>query len=117
MRASGNDAQTAAGRRILERIFRTAPYGFRARLWDGTEVTLGDGSAPFTVVFRSRDTFRRLVLRPNTLRFAEAYVDGDLDIEGDFFAAMGLANGIEQVRLGIRDRAAITRDLLRLGGL
>jgi hypothetical protein len=51
------------------------------------------------------------VLRPNTLRFAVAYTEGDLDVEGDFFVAIGLANQIEALRLGLSDRLSILRAL------
>jgi cyclopropane-fatty-acyl-phospholipid synthase len=111
---SSSDGRSAAGRRILERIFRNPSCGFSAKLWDGTLIPLGSGRSVFTVVFRSPAVFRRLVLRPNTLRLAEAYVSGDLDVEGDLFAAVGLANGIESLRLGLRDRLAILRDLEQL---
>jgi cyclopropane-fatty-acyl-phospholipid synthase len=111
---SSTDVRSRAGRRILERIFRNAPFGFAARLWDGTRIPLWRGEGPFTLVFRSPAVFRRLVLRPNTMEFAQAYVRGDLDVEGDLLAAVGLANGIDRLRLGVRERLAILLDLLRL---
>jgi cyclopropane-fatty-acyl-phospholipid synthase len=54
------------------------------------------------------------MLRPNTLRFAEAFVEGDIDIEGDIFAAVQLAQRIEDLRLGVRDRVAIAARLLKM---
>ncbi|MGH7857114.1 MAG: hypothetical protein ACREQY_07240 [Candidatus Binatia bacterium] len=112
--SSSFDIRSAAGKNILERIFREAPFGFAARLWDGTQILLGSGSQPFTLVFRDPATFRRLMLRPSTRRFAEAYVDGSLEIEGDMFAALRLANRIEALRLGVRDRIAILLELFKL---
>jgi hypothetical protein len=96
---------------ILHRIFGKVPFGFAVRLWDGSRVHLGPNGEPFTLVFRRRETFRALVLRPNTLRFAVAYTEGDLDVEGDFFVAMRLANQIEAIHLGLSDRLAILREL------
>jgi hypothetical protein len=104
----------AAAAAILGRIFRNVPFGFAARLWDGARVHLGASGEPFTLVFRDRDVFRRLMLRPNTLRFATAYVDGELEVEGDLFAAIRLANRIEELRLSLADRMLILSSLAKL---
>jgi len=103
-----------AARIILTRVFREVPFGFAVRLWNGARIHLGSKGEPFTLVFRSREIFRRLVLRPNTLRFAVAFADGDIDVEGDLFTALRLANRIEALRLGLRDRLAILAALARL---
>ena len=110
------DARSLAAQSILERLFRNASFGFAARLWDGTRVHLGaPSSEAFTLVFRDPRTFRRLVLRPNTRRFAEAFVEARVDVDGDLFTAVQLAHGIEGLKLGARDRLAILADLWRLG--
>jgi cyclopropane-fatty-acyl-phospholipid synthase len=105
-------SQAAAS--VLGRIFRDVPFGFAARLWDGTQVLLGSPPHPFTLVFRTAAIFRSLMLRPNTRRFAEAFVDGDLDVEGDLFAALRLGNRVDALRLGLRDRMAIVVRVLPL---
>jgi cyclopropane-fatty-acyl-phospholipid synthase len=104
----------AAAAAILGRIFRNVPFGFAVRLWDGTSVHLGPHREEFTLVFCQRDAFRRLMMRPNTLRFAEAYVGGDLDVEGDFFTAVRLANQIEALRLTVADRISILGAMSKL---
>jgi hypothetical protein len=111
MRVAEKVGSSGAASLILRRMFGNVPFGFAVRLWDGTRVHLGPSGEPFTLVFRRRETFRALVLRPNTLRFAVAYTEGDLDVEGDFFEAMRLANQIEALHLGLRDRLAILRAL------
>jgi cyclopropane-fatty-acyl-phospholipid synthase len=109
------EASSRAAESILGRIFRDLPFGFTARLWDGRQLQVGgEPCEPFTLVFRHAATFRRLMLRPNTLRFAEAFVEGDIDIEGDIFAAVQLAQRIEDLRLGVRDRVAIAARLLKM---
>jgi cyclopropane-fatty-acyl-phospholipid synthase len=95
-------------------VFREVPFGFAVRLWNGAQIHLGPKGEPFTLVFRNREIFRRLVLRPNTLRFAVAFADGDIDVEGDLFTALRLANRVEALRLGLRDRLAILVALARL---
>lgn len=57
-----------------------APMPVRLRAWDGTES--GPPGAP-VVIIRSRRTLRRLLWQPGELGLAEAYIAGDLDIEGD----------------------------------
>lgn len=99
---------------ILRRVFRDVPFGFAVRLWDGERIHLGPSGEPFTLVFRKRETFRRLVLRPDTLRFALAFADGELDVEGDLFTALRLANRIETLRLGVGDRLAILAALVAM---
>jgi hypothetical protein len=104
-----------AAESVLQRVFGELPFPLATRLWDGTLVRFGRGPDwPFTLVFRSPTVFRRLMLRPNTLRFAEAYVNGEVDVEGDIVSAIGLAARIEEVRLGVRDRLAILRELVRM---
>jgi cyclopropane-fatty-acyl-phospholipid synthase len=52
----------------------------RVRAWDGSQA--GPADAP-TAVISSPDALRRLVARPGELGLAQAYVTGELDIEGD----------------------------------
>ena len=84
-------------------MFEQVPTGFAFRLWDGTLVRLGGGAPVCTAVVIRPATFVRLMRDPSPLNFAEAYVDGALDIEGDLFAAMKVADALEEIRLS-RDR-------------
>jgi cyclopropane-fatty-acyl-phospholipid synthase len=52
----------------------------RLRAWDGS--TAGPLGAP-TVVLGSPDALRRLMARPGELGLAQAYVTGELDVDGD----------------------------------
>jgi cyclopropane-fatty-acyl-phospholipid synthase len=60
----------------------------RVRGWDGSEA--GPADAP-TVVLRSPQALRRLLWHPGELGLAQAYVTGDLDVDGD------LADGLRRV--------------------
>ncbi|SIS16479.1 SAM-dependent methyltransferase [Williamsia sterculiae] len=53
--------------------------------WDGS--TAGPDDAP-RVVLRSRNALRRLLWNPGELGAAQAYVTGELDVEGDLDAAL-----------------------------
>jgi hypothetical protein len=50
---------------------------------------------------------------PSPLNFAEAYVEGALDIEGDLFAGMKVADAMEEIRLSATDRLRLFVSLWR----
>ena len=55
-----------------------------------------------------------MVLGRDPLRLAEAFFRGDIDIEGDFFAALGLKDHLHSIRLSFRDRLGALLTALRL---
>ena len=69
---------------LLDEVAGTA-LPVRLRCWDGSEA--GPADAPVLVI-RSRRALRRLLWQPDELGFAQAYVAGELDIEGDMTAAI-----------------------------
>ena len=97
---------------VLRQIFATVQADFAFRLWDGTLVAFGDGPPAFTVVVHTQVTFLKLMRDPTPLAFGEAYVGGDIDIEGDLFAAMHVANALEDLRLPLAQRLRL---LLSIG--
>jgi cyclopropane-fatty-acyl-phospholipid synthase len=56
------------------------------RCWDGSEV--GPSDAPVRLRINHRRALRRLLWAPNELGFARAYVSGDVEVDGDLFAAL-----------------------------
>ncbi|NEC89596.1 cyclopropane-fatty-acyl-phospholipid synthase family protein [Streptomyces sp. SID12501] len=68
-----------------------APLPMRIRAWDGSQA--GPPGAPALVV-RNRRALRRLLWKPGELGLARAWVAGDLDIEGDFYAALDHLSGL-----------------------
>jgi cyclopropane-fatty-acyl-phospholipid synthase len=89
---------------VLRKVFATVPADFAFRLWDGTRVSFGARPPAFTVVLHAPETLLTLMRDPTPLAFGEAYVDGAIDIEGDLFAAMHVANALEPPRW--QDRSA-----------
>jgi cyclopropane-fatty-acyl-phospholipid synthase len=83
------------------------PVAFRC--YDGS--ALGPPDAPATIVLRSPDALRRIVTAPGELGFARAYVAGDLDIEGDVYAALGLRDRLPDVRLNAAQLLAAAREV------
>jgi len=107
----------AASRRavdLLQRTFGSLGLPIEFRLWDGTSMRVGPPTEhPFAIVFRSRRAFRRLLLRPTPLHFGEAFIDGEIDIEGDVFAALTAAQRIEGLRPTLATRLAAVAEMVR----
>jgi len=94
---------------VIEQIFGSQPP-FRLRAWDGSEA--GPDGAPTdgvpadalpadalpVLVLHSRQALRRLLWHPSELGLAQAYVTGELDIDGD------LTEGLRAVWRTARDR-------------
>ncbi len=84
---------------------------FSVRLWDGTELTYGKGrNISFTLVFKNKNTIKRL-LAEGSIGFGEAYMDGDLIIEGDLDAYLRLRHQHQHIRrsFGLVRAAMVSR--------
>jgi len=103
----------AAAATVLRRVFGHMRSGLTFRLWDGTEVPVGTGPRVCTVAFSRPEAFSRLMDEPTPGNFAEAYVASDIDIEGDLFAAMDVANEIEGLSLSLKDRLGLLAVMMR----
>jgi cyclopropane-fatty-acyl-phospholipid synthase len=106
---------------LLARLFRRYPGSLNLRLWNGTALRVGMDTAagadsPFTLVFKSPEAVWSAVLGRDPLALADAYFRGDLDIEGDFFAALSLKDHLEALQLSAVEklRAAFTALHLRM---
>jgi hypothetical protein len=84
---------------ILREVFGGLPASFAFRLWDGQEVRFGAGVLVCTAVIKSPETFLSLIRDPSPYNFAEAYVQSRLDLEGDLFATMEVANAVESLQV------------------
>jgi len=84
---------------ILREVFGRLPGALAFRLWDGQEVRLGTGTPVVTAVIKSPETFLSLIRDPSPYNFAESYVQSRLDLEGDLFQAMDVANAVEGIQV------------------
>jgi cyclopropane-fatty-acyl-phospholipid synthase len=90
---------------LIEQLFQ-GELPLRVRAWDGSEA--GPAGAP-VLVLRSRQALRRIMWHPGELGIAQAYVTGELDVEGD------LTEGLRSVWRAAR--ASTPADDDRTGGL
>lgn len=107
---------------LLTRLFRGLESTVPLRLWNGRLLKLGNAgkrllsaeSERFTLVFRSPAAVREMAFGRDPLRIAEVYFRDDMDIEGDFFAALGLKDHLRAIRMSWRDRLGALMAALRL---
>src|SRR3954471_6910175 len=71
---------------LVSRAFAGAPLAIEA--YDGS--TAGPADAAGRLVLRSPKALSYLITAPSSLRFARAYVSGELEIHGDLYEALQL---------------------------
>ena len=104
---------------LLRLVFRSFDGSLALRLWNGTTLNLGKEAAQaaeplFTLVCHHPEFVRSMVFGRDPLRLAQAYFQGDIDVEGDFFAALNLKNHLNAIRLSLRDRVGALLTAFRL---
>ncbi len=89
-RQDGTGLQAGLADRLvpLAERFARGELPVRLRAWDGSEA--GPAGAP-VVVLRTPRALRRLLWHPGELGIAQAYVTGEIDIEGDLTEVLRLA--------------------------
>lgn len=117
-----NTEQTAHTLALLNRVFRNFNGVLAFRLWSGVTLRLGnetvDTAEPrFTLICRNPRVIGAMIFGRNRLRLADAYFRGDLDIEGDFFAALSLKDHLNGLRLRFQDRLFTILSAVRLVAL
>jgi cyclopropane-fatty-acyl-phospholipid synthase len=79
---------------------------FAVRLWDGTVDAPPGEEVTFTLVLHSPGALRRMLLPPTEMSIVDAYLYGDVDVEGDMEAAASLEDLIAS---RVSDFRALTR--------
>jgi cyclopropane-fatty-acyl-phospholipid synthase len=83
------------------------------RYWNGT-VEPGRSGAAFTLCINRRGALRRMLLPPSELSLVEAYLSGDVDLEGDVEAATDLADEIARRVKSARTLGRMVRHLITI---
>ncbi|MEE9257419.1 MAG: hypothetical protein V3V56_09675 [bacterium] len=105
--ASSLESSATQAREILREIFSSLHDGFKIRLWDESEISLGLEVHPVTIIIHSPRALKRILLNPTAAEFGEAYCDGDIDFSGDLFEVMQVGNSMEEIDLSFWDRVKI----------
>ncbi len=91
----------------FERLFQGIGIPGEIKLPDGRIVATGDGVPRFCITVHSK----RLLLRPvDELSLGEAYINGDLDLDGDMLAILEVRKLLAD-RLRVSSRLRFLRDL------
>jgi cyclopropane-fatty-acyl-phospholipid synthase len=91
---------------ILQKLLASySSQPFAVRVWDGTVWPAEVGQPPrFTLVLTHPGALRRMFLPPTDLTPGEAYIYGDLNVEGDLIDAFRSADYLEHLELGTADK-------------
>jgi cyclopropane-fatty-acyl-phospholipid synthase len=93
---------------VFERVAGPdSPVEFRA--YDGSKA--GPESSPVRITVRSPKAVSYLAQAPGGLGLARAYVAGDLDVEGDMYAALARMGGAQRIDLDLGERLRLLRQL------
>jgi cyclopropane-fatty-acyl-phospholipid synthase len=104
---------------LLMRLFKHFPDSLTLRLWNGAAFRVGADAlsgpdSPFTLVFRSPEVVCSAVLSRDPLALAEAFFRGELDIEGDFFAALSIKDHLDSLKMSAAQQFGAVFMALRL---
>ena len=112
-----SDDAVARSRRVMAALFGlSAERQFDVRYWDGTVERAGSSTvpSPFTLVVARPGALRRMLLPPSELSIVEAYISGDVDVEGDLAKTMTVADAINARLRRASVLASLARDLMAL---
>ena len=103
---------------ILQRLFKRSSDCLSIRLWNGATFLIGSTpptqlTPTFTLVMNHPRVIRLLVFNNNPMLLAESYFSGDIDIEGDFFAAIKLKD-THLMHVSWRDKLNVLLKTIRL---
>lgn len=102
--------------RVLDRIFGPPDErNFDVRLWDGSvHRSRARSRADFTLVIGRRGGLRRMLLPPSELSIAEAFIRGDVGVDGNLESAMSLGDVVADRIRSFRAMAALVPLVLAL---
>ena len=118
------DAALGDWTELAQRLFAAYPGALGLRVGQGPgsfSGVFGRDAAPgrtpdFSLNLASGEVLRRLIAGRDPLRFAEAYFRGDVEIDGDFFAALTLKDHLQEMQLPPMLRLKVLLRILGIGG-
>ena len=110
--STAQDNRTALARRVLALVRRALPLDSPIEIVLDADAN-GQRSSPVRVVVAGADAVARLLWPPTPDALGEAYLRGDIDIQGDIWTAVEAGRAFDLRRLG-RDLPRLARLALRL---
>ncbi|MDP4144729.1 MAG: cyclopropane-fatty-acyl-phospholipid synthase family protein [Bacillota bacterium] len=87
-------------------IFEQTKKNFNMIFWNGETVSYSE-NPEFVLRFNDKDTFKKLLMNPNSMVFAEAYMNNAFDIEGDIFSAIKLKDDLANMDISNKDKLTL----------
>jgi cyclopropane-fatty-acyl-phospholipid synthase len=104
-----------ATRHVLAALFGPpAARAFAVRFWNGEVDAPAGHDPPFTLVLRWPGALRRMLLPPTETSIVDAYLFGDVDVEGDMEAAANLGDLVASRIASVGTVARLARSVLAL---
>ncbi len=94
---------------LLEALSARLPdIPFEVRFWDGQPERYGNGTPAFSLAFNTAAAAKQIFSR-GSMGFGEQYVDGNIDVAGDFqqLVRIGIDPRFQGIKLSARTRAAV----------
>ncbi|MBP8744007.1 MAG: class I SAM-dependent methyltransferase [Syntrophorhabdus sp.] len=109
---------------VLRKLLRTLSHSlpeipFEIRYWDNQSERFGIGEPSFTIIFKHQKSIKKIFSK-GSMGFAEEYVEGNIDVEGDFvyLVRLGICPEFQNIKLSFGTRmAALMNHLLSLNTL
>jgi cyclopropane-fatty-acyl-phospholipid synthase len=98
---------------ILEKIFDGHPKNFNLRLWDGQTIAW-DSHPAFTLIFSDKQALKKIILSGDAFTAGTAYIEKEIEIEGDIFEAIKLGDYLAGLKLSRGEKLAIFAKLFYL---
>lgn len=95
---------------LVERLF-PSPRPFVVRLWEGTELA---GERGTRLTLRHPGALRRMLTPPLELSLGEAFIYGDLDVEGDIFSVFPAMEAFIGRRFTLAEILALVQNIRSL---
>ncbi len=99
--------------RFLEKVFEGHPKDFNIGLWDGSLIKWSD-SPKFTLTFKDKGTFKKVMIASDAYKAGKAFIEGKVDITGDVFEAIKLADHLSQPRFSFIEKMRLLLEVMRL---
>jgi cyclopropane-fatty-acyl-phospholipid synthase len=98
---------------VLQRLLRTlsnnlSEIPFEVRFWNGEAERFGEGAPSFVIIFRHEGAVKHIFAR-GSMGFAEEYVAGNIDIEGDLcqLVRLGMDSRFQDMKLSLKTKSEI----------
>ncbi len=118
----GNSAKKHQGQQslalcqdVLRILFSSYRGPVALQLWDGLPV-IGSRHASCTLIFKKQYPLRILVLNKDLSRLVVAYLQGDVEVEGDFEDLFSLVDYLRDCSIPLLDQFRLILALARLSG-